>query len=175
MAAHGRCDMSHLAGYSHLSVRELRRTWHDDARFRSRCDGKFSVLMPHVSHFPRPFSKATKPCFLPPDPRRITAIVLSHPAVDTPTVSYSSPLQLLFILFLSQLIYHAALSFVGCQVLPGDQRECRASRPSAEMAEGQPRRRGSRADSAGSTLSKIHELADHLQKHVRKAHNFPSY
>eukprot|EP00903_Cladosiphon_okamuranus_P014633 g13569.t1 len=57
-------------------------------------------------------------------------------------------------------------SDLDVMVLPGDQRECRSSRPSAEMADGQPRRRGSRTDSAGSTvLSRIHELADHLQKH----------
>eukprot|EP00752_Nemacystus_decipiens_P011879 g10534.t1 len=56
-------------------------------------------------------------------------------------------------------------SDVDLMVLPGDQRECRASRPPGEIADGQPRRRGSRTDGAGGTLTKIRELADHLQKH----------
>lgn len=51
------------------------------------------------------------------------------------------------------------------QVFPGDLRECRASRPPVDAVDGQARRRGSRTD-VGSNLSRIHELADHLQKHV---------
>lgn len=64
----------------------------------------------------------------------------------------------------------ASLSFVGRQVFPGDQRECKAPSPQVESTDSQPRRRGSRTDSASGVLSRIHELADHLQKHVRKAY-----
>lgn len=60
------------------------------------------------------------------------------------------------------------------QVFPGDLRECRASRLPVDVADGQARRRGSRTD-VSSILSRIHELADHLQKHVstrRLVHEF---
>lgn len=109
--------------------------------------------------------------------RNETVFVLYDPGVDTSKLLLCSALLSSLLLFnrYNTDDAHAASPFgmYGAQVLPGDQRECRASRSSAEMADGQPRRRGSRTDSAGGTLSKIHELADHLQKHVRIASDFP--
>lgn len=69
------------------------------------------------------------------------------------------------------VVYHEISPVVVLhgQVLPGDLRECKASsRSSVDIADGHARRRGSRTD-ASSNLSRIHELADHLQKHVRTA------
>ncbi len=69
--------------------------------------------------------------------------------------------------YFSAVNYHRVSPIVVLhgQVLPGDLRECRASRPPVDVADGQTRRRGSRTD-VGSNLSRIHELADHLRKHV---------
>ncbi|CBN74279.1 conserved unknown protein [Ectocarpus siliculosus] len=53
-------------------------------------------------------------------------------------------------------------SDVDIMVFPGD---CKNSSPPFEAKDDQPRRRGSRTDSVGGMLTRIHELADHLTQH----------